>query len=217
MAIQDNIRRLRKERGLTQEDLAKLIGVGRTSVTQWERGAQDPLMGNVQKMAGVFGVATSVIVGDEEFIMANCNGERHPRPILGRIAAGEARDACEIEGETLDVDEEIWERWPDGKWFQVAGNSMNRLFPDGAMVYLDVDLEPGEVRNGDVAALFVNGDEATVKRVYFEDGGTVIRLHPESYDPEYRDYVIDASDPDAPDVRFIGRVVAYKSRPGWRP
>lgn len=52
MSIGVNIRRYRKQAKLTQEELAKLVGVGRTSVTQWENGEQTPLMGNVQKLAG---------------------------------------------------------------------------------------------------------------------------------------------------------------------
>ena len=88
---------------------------------------------------------------------------------------------------------------------------MNRLFPDGSLVLIDPDTD---VRNGDVAVVFVNGDDATVKRIYME--GDAIRLHPESYDSEYRDRVIDSTDPDAPNVRIIGKVVSYTAPDGWR-
>lgn len=40
-----------------------------------------------------------------------------------------------------------------------------------------------------------------IKRVYFEHG--TVRLRPESYDPEYRDRVIDESDPDAPSAPAV--------------
>lgn len=60
----------------------------------------------------------------------------------------------------------------------------------------------------------MNGVECTIKRVYFES--ETVRLHPESYDPEYRDRVIDASDPDAPEVRVIGKAVSYTAPDGWR-
>ena len=88
---------------------------------------------------------------------------------------------------------------------------MNRLFPDGALVYVDLD---AEVRDGDVAVVFVNGDDATVKRIYWE--GDAIRLVPESYDPDYRDRVIFANDPDAPEVRVLGKVVSYTAPDRWR-
>lgn len=93
----------------------------------------------------------------------------------------------------------------------VTGNSMNRLFPEGSLVLVDPD-EP--VRDGDVGVVFVNGDDATVKRVFLGPG--TVRLHPESYDPEYRDRVIDSADPDSPEVRMVGRVVSYTAPDGWR-
>ena len=89
---------------------------------------------------------------------------------------------------------------------------MNRLFPEGALVLVDPD---EEVRNGDVAVVFVNGDDATLKRVYFD--GDAVRLLPESFDPEYRERVIDRSDPDAPLLHFVGKVVSYTAPDGWRP
>ena len=35
----ENLRRLRKERGLSQNDVAKELNVSRTAVTKWELGA----------------------------------------------------------------------------------------------------------------------------------------------------------------------------------
>ena len=42
MRIGDNIRRLRRERGLTQETLAEFLGVTFQSVSKWERGESCP-------------------------------------------------------------------------------------------------------------------------------------------------------------------------------
>ena len=109
------------------------------------------------------------------------------------------------------VPDELYAGNEDSVWLEVSGNSMNRILPDGSLALVN---RRAEVRNGDVAAVFVNGDDATIKRVFFECG--VVRLHPESYDPEYRDRTIDGSDPDAPDVRIMGKVVAYSSPMGWR-
>ena len=71
-----------------------------------------------------------------------------------------------------------------------------------------------EIRDGDVGAVFVNGDDATLKRVFYD--GDAVRLHPESYDSEYRDRTIDRADPDAPEFRSIGRAISYAAPDGWR-
>ena len=38
MKLSANIRRLRKERGLTQEQVAQALGVSAPAVNKWERG-----------------------------------------------------------------------------------------------------------------------------------------------------------------------------------
>ena len=96
---------------------------------------------------------------------------------------------------------------------ELGGNvaAWDRLFPEGTLVLIDPD---DEVRNGEVGVVFVNGDDATLKRVYYD--GETVRLHPESYDPEYMDRVIDRRDPDAPEVRILGKAVSYTAPDGWR-
>ena len=82
------------------------------------------------------------------------------------------------------------------------------------------NLETGDLRTLGEGVLvqpmgvFVNGDDATLKRVYYD--GETVRLHPESYDPEYVDRVIDRSDPEAPELRVVGKAVSYTAPDGWR-
>lgn len=132
-------------------------------------------------------------------------------PVFGRIAAGTAREALTQSDQTHDTPESLYKMHRKSFWLIVSGNSMNRLFPDGSLVLIDPEIE---VRNGDVGVVFVNGYDATLKRIYFDDGK--ITLHPESYDPEYKDTVIDKSDPDAPEVRIVGKAVSYTAPDNWR-
>lgn len=67
MGFGDNIRRLREERGMTQEQLASRLGVTRTAVTQWESGSTHPRMGSLEAMAALFGVRKSDIVDDVSY------------------------------------------------------------------------------------------------------------------------------------------------------
>ena len=64
MAIADNIKRLRLKRDWTQEHLADLVGVTRSTVTQWETGWSQPRMGAVEKLAAAFGVSVADMVDD---------------------------------------------------------------------------------------------------------------------------------------------------------
>ena len=57
------IRRLRKERNLTQEELAEQIGVTFQAVSKWENDTGMPDISQVVPMAHVFGVSTDVLFG----------------------------------------------------------------------------------------------------------------------------------------------------------
>ena len=51
---QSIIRILRKEKGLSQEELAKLIPVNQTAVSQWERGATYPNANAIKRLCQIF-------------------------------------------------------------------------------------------------------------------------------------------------------------------
>lgn len=57
------IRRLRKERNLTQEELAEQLGVTFQAVSKWENDTGMPDISQVVPLANVFGVTTDVLFG----------------------------------------------------------------------------------------------------------------------------------------------------------
>lgn len=203
----------RRAKGWSQQALAEKMGTTQQQIARWETGQRDPKADVILKMSSILGATVSYLLGvdsDSGYIQA-LPARSYSMPVLGRIAAGTPREALSQSDETKQATEDLYTAHPNAFWLVVAGNSMNRLFPEGALVLVDPD---SEVRSGDVAAIFVNGDDATIKRVYFDDG--TVRLHPESWDPDYRDRTIDPSDPDAPAVRVIGRAVSYAAPDGWR-
>ena len=58
-----NIKQLREQHGMTQEDLAKRLGVKYPAVSKWERGMAYPSMNTVIKMAELFQVSMDVVLG----------------------------------------------------------------------------------------------------------------------------------------------------------
>lgn len=56
------LNRLRRERGLSQEDLADAVGVTRQAVQKWESGASRPDMDNLVTLARYFGVTLDELV-----------------------------------------------------------------------------------------------------------------------------------------------------------
>jgi len=209
--VKYRIREARERLGWTQSDLAKKMGTTQQTIQRYEAGAVDVNSSKLVRLAEILGTTVDYLIGIPTNAVRACPGGV-PRPVIGRISAGPFGTVYEESGEELDVPDDVWECHRGGFWMRVSGNSMNRLFAEGSMVYVDPACE---VRNGDVGVACVNGDEGTVKRIFFEPNN-VVRLHPESYDPEYRDRVIDEDDPESPSFHIEGKVVSYRAPMGWR-
>lgn len=58
------VRRLRESRGMTQAELAERVGLGRTSMTNLERGNQNPPLSLLPRLARGLGVAMRELFAD---------------------------------------------------------------------------------------------------------------------------------------------------------
>lgn len=61
--IAQRIKKLREQRDMTQSDLAKLLGITRSSVNAWEMGISAPSTQYVVALARLFRVSTDYILG----------------------------------------------------------------------------------------------------------------------------------------------------------
>ena len=66
MTLGENICRLRKERGMSQGDLADRLGVSRQSVSKWETNGSVPDLDKLVAMSRLFGVTLDQLVCGEE-------------------------------------------------------------------------------------------------------------------------------------------------------
>lgn len=61
-----NLRRERKERGLTQDELARGIGVSRVTVTEWETNTRYPTVDRIYDIAKFLEIPVSALVSDSQ-------------------------------------------------------------------------------------------------------------------------------------------------------
>ncbi len=64
MTIKENIKKLRLEHNLSQEELSKIAGVSDRTVSSWENGTRTPRMGPLQRIADHFGIKVGDIIED---------------------------------------------------------------------------------------------------------------------------------------------------------
>lgn len=65
MTLSENIREIRRSRGLTQERLAEAVGVSTASVSKWENGQSVPEVGMLTALADYFEISVDALVGHE--------------------------------------------------------------------------------------------------------------------------------------------------------
>lgn len=64
--MKNKVRQLRKEKGLTQEQLAEIIGVSRQTINAIEKEKFDPSLPTAFKMSKIFGLPVETLFSDEE-------------------------------------------------------------------------------------------------------------------------------------------------------
>ena len=65
MMFNDNLNKYRKQKGLSQEELAFRLGVSRQSVSKWESGQSTPELERIIEIADLFGISLDELIGHE--------------------------------------------------------------------------------------------------------------------------------------------------------
>lgn len=64
MKFGDNLKKIRKSKSISQEDLAEKVGVSRQSVSKWETGEAYPEMNNILELCKIFKCSIGDLVND---------------------------------------------------------------------------------------------------------------------------------------------------------
>lgn len=70
MVFGEKLKSLRRQNGLTQEDLAQKVFVTRTAVSKWETGGGYPSIDSLKLIAELFGTTIDELISDED--VQNC-------------------------------------------------------------------------------------------------------------------------------------------------
>ena len=68
MNIGERILKLRKEKGLSQEDVANIIGVSRQTISKWETGESNPDFDKILPLCDLYNISTDELIrGENKF------------------------------------------------------------------------------------------------------------------------------------------------------
>ncbi len=65
MKLSEKITMLRKQNGMSQEELAEKLGVSRQAISRWEMGSAMPDAGNLLQISKLFGVTADYLLNDD--------------------------------------------------------------------------------------------------------------------------------------------------------
>lgn len=89
--IGQRLKKLREEKNLTQAQVAKILGVSRTTYTQYETGKSEPDLATVSKLAEIYETSVDFLLGKTdiptpiEIIAAHHEGEEWTEEELEEI------------------------------------------------------------------------------------------------------------------------------------
>ena len=197
MSIGKNIKNRRKELDLTQEDIAKRIGVSKQTVQKYESGVIANIPSDkIEMVAEILKTTPAKLMGWEvpdRYLSPTITDDVVTFPVIGEIAAGYDEIAVEDwSGETVEVPKSYLRGRERSEFFvlSVHGDSMYPLYQDGDKVLI---LRQSTLnRSGDVGAIVYDGECATLKKIEYTQGEDWLRLIP--INPNYPPREITGSD-----------------------
>lgn len=176
------IKELREKYELTQDQLAQKLETTKQTIFKYENGIVTNIPSDkVEKMASIFNVSPSYILGWDDTIAEKPNRIK----VYGSVPAGipieAVEDVCDWEDVPMD-----WIATGD-KFIglKVKGNSMYPKYIDGDTVI--VKLQP-DCESGQDAVVYVNGYDATLKKVIKQQDGIMLQPINSDYEPKKYDY-----------------------------
>lgn len=68
MELNEKLQQLRKQRGLTQEELAEMLYVSRTAISKWESGRGYPSIDSLKAISKLFAISIDDLLSSEELM-----------------------------------------------------------------------------------------------------------------------------------------------------
>jgi len=189
--ISERIKDIRKKRGLTQAQLAARCDVNRATVSKWENGKENPSAHAAAIIAGIGGITvTELLTGRPD---KNAPAPMRVIRVVAPVQAGAWREAVEWDyDDQFDIPLPAHPSMPNvpPQGYRVTGTSMNRVYPDGTLVFVASTIANKIVPKSGQRVLVQRRDkhglyEATIKE-YFVDADGTKWLWPRSTDPNYQ-------------------------------
>ena len=196
------LRDLRLNQGISQKVIADYLGCSTVVYSRYETGSREPSMDTLMRLADYFNVSIDYLTGKSDIPR---NGGVVRIPVVGHVVAGIPTSAIEDIIDWEEIDEEMARRG-DYIGLRVKGDSMYPEIKDGDIAIIR---RQDTIETGDIAVVFVNGEDATIKKIKkMDDGIMLIGFNTTVYEPHFynRDEIVDLP------VKIYGKLVEVRRK-----
>lgn len=223
MNVGDRMKSIRKQQGISADQLAESIGVSRSTIFRYEKGDIEKMpievVANVASslhvsLIDLMGISNDSISEKITEIVSKLNPDRQQNvynyadnqlkeqngkvvnlPLVGKSAA----NPTELTYGDVEIEHDDFTDVPHGAdtAIRIQGDSMEPLIHDGQIIFYH---QQEEVENGEIAIVEIDGDGVTCKQIYYDytSDEVILRSINKKYEPRH---VKDDQ------VRIIGRVI----------
>lgn len=196
----ERIKKLRKEKGLTQEQLGNMLGVKKSAIAKYENNRVENLKKDtIQKLSEIFDVPPSYFLGIEESNQPIIT-DSITIPLYNDISCGTGLFVDDNIDEYIALPESLLT--PSKEYFcqYASGDSMiDENINQGDLIVFE---KCSQIRNGEIGCFTIDDNVATCKKFYRDDRNQCIILQPAN--PEYSPIVV--SQANMMGFRIIGKL-----------
>ncbi|GAW47692.1 HTH-type transcriptional regulator PrtR [Photobacterium damselae subsp. piscicida] len=135
--IGEKIRALRESKNMTQEQLAKKIGVAPVTVSKWELDTSKPKSASTVKLGEIFNVSSSTFISHKAEIKIIHNMVSIPFYSNVKAAAGSGCLCLDENYELIQVPDKFVKNQDDVFAITIFGDSMEPVFGNETIVFID--------------------------------------------------------------------------------
>lgn len=212
------LRQLRNSRQMTQLELANALQISRSTIGMYEKGSREPDFATLEIIADYFNVDIDYLLGrstkttflpkikDKSNNISPIDlSDRVSIPVFGSVPAGIPIEAIQDISDYIDIPKS----WTTGgkEYFAltVKGDSMYPKYLDGDVVVIRVE---EDCESGQDCVVYINGYDATLKKVIKRDDYLILQPLNTKYEPR----MFDLRDEATPPVKIAGVVVEIRRR-----
>jgi len=210
MALSENIKYLRKQKGITQEQFAQQVGIKRSLIGSYEEGRAEPKLQTLSVIAEVFGISTDQLINDDLTKTMGILPSREKLKILAVTVDAQDRENIELVPQKAAAgylngyaDPEYISELPRFRLpilpenatyraFEISGDSMLPIH-SGTIIIGKYIESAREVKNGKTYVLVTSKEGVVYKRVfnYLDERGKLFLV---SDNKTYSAYELDPAD-----------------------